>query len=246
MKSLLSRTRDQDERPSNCPDWMLTYGDLMGQLLCFFIILVSMSTIRDEKFRKLMDSIRQAFGYDLGQEVTPGASPGTSSVWDHLPVVQAPRGHENLEGGAEVVNVNGREFLCKTVREGRLITVGDRTTFAAGAAEIPASMREDLDALIALMKDYPNRLLIQGHVSPRETSGAEGEWDLSFRRAQAVGDYFERQGIHPRRLRLSACGGVDPMDTNLSSEGQARNRRVEIVVSEELILDVVPRRPDHE
>ena len=243
----MSRARiDIDEKPEGAPLYMVTFADLMGQLVCFFLILVSMSTVRDEKFRKMMDSIRQAFGYEMGNEVTPGDAKRTSSPWDGLAVVSTPRGHKNVQGGSEVVNVNGREFLCRTVRDGRQVTLGDPVGFETGAASIPASMREDLDALAGLVKDYPNRLIVSGHVSAKETAGAEAEMDLSFRRAKAVGDYFEQHGINPKRLRLAASGASDPVDTNLTDEGRARNRRVEITVSEELVTNAIPRRPDHD
>jgi flagellar motor protein MotB len=57
-----------------------------------------------------------------------------------------------------------------------------------------------------------------------------------------VGRYLEQSGINPRRVRLSVCGGFNPIDTDLTAEGRGRNRRVEIVVSEELVRDAVPGR----
>ncbi len=243
----MRRRRDQiDEQPEGAPAWMLSYGDMMSQILCFFIILVSMSTIRDEKFRKLMDSVRQAFGYELAAATTPGDAPNATSLWEHLRLVTTPRGHKNVQGGSETVNVNGRELMCRTVREGRLVTVGESAGFDAGSAEVPAVMAADLDALVALVRDYPNCLIVRGHVSAREAADAGAERDLSYRRAKAVADCMERGGIHPKRLRLSVCGGADPVDSNLTDDGRARNRRAEIIVSEELVKDAIPRRPDHD
>ena len=57
--------RRQPRPIAGVPDWMVTYGDLMTLLLCFFVIIVSLSEIKeDEKFQEVMDSIRSAFGYD--------------------------------------------------------------------------------------------------------------------------------------------------------------------------------------
>ncbi len=45
------------------PAWVVTYGDMMSLLLTFFIILVSMSELKqDHKFQRVMKSVRQAFG----------------------------------------------------------------------------------------------------------------------------------------------------------------------------------------
>jgi chemotaxis protein MotB len=242
----MARVKIQEDAPTGCPDYMLTYGDLMGQLLCFFIILVSMSTVKEEKFQKLMDSVRQAFGYDLGMEVTPGTNQHTMGIFENLQFYYTPRGVKGVQGGSEVINVRGREFLCRSVRDGRLISVGDRVGFEPGSAELSAAMKEDLDALMGLIKDYANRLLVCAHVSAQEVPEGATDWQLSFLRAKAVGDYLEAKGINPKRLRLSACGSVDPIDSNLTPEGRAHNRRVEIVVSEELVQDLVPRRTSHE
>ena len=242
-----ARLKNRDEQqPEGAPAWMVTYGDMMGLLLCFFILLVSMSTVRDEKFRKLVESIHQAFGYELGAELSPGDLPRTSSLWDQVRLVDTPKGLPRVQGGSEVVNINGREFLCRTVREGRMITAGEATgAFAPGDAKLSAAMRADLDSLVAFVREYPNRLQVRGHAAARDAEGDEA-WDLSFRRARAVGDYLELKGINPMRLRLSACGGAEPTDTNLTDEGRANNRRVEIVVSEELVENVIPRRPSHD
>jgi flagellar motor protein MotB len=42
---------------------MVTFGDMMSLLLCFFVIIVSMSEIKkDERFQVVMESLRKAFG----------------------------------------------------------------------------------------------------------------------------------------------------------------------------------------
>lgn len=57
MKSLL------EEAPAVTQDWVLTYGDLMSLLLTFFIMLVSMSEIKQgDKYQGVADSLQQKFG----------------------------------------------------------------------------------------------------------------------------------------------------------------------------------------
>ena len=48
-------------------DWVVTYGDMMTLLFCFFLILISMSEIKqDQKFQDVRESIKRAFGYQGG------------------------------------------------------------------------------------------------------------------------------------------------------------------------------------
>lgn len=232
----------EEEQEARAPAWIVTYGDMMSLLLCFFIMLVAMSEIKDEKFQKLLESVKRAFGYDMGAEVAPGSRKNTTGIFEKLQMFSTPRGRKNVYGGAEVLNVRGKFFLCKTVREGRMITVGEETGFEKGSTEVLPEMRVSLDAIFEeVLKDYSNRLVIRGHTSARELPEGMTEWQLSFLRSKAVADYLERKGVNPRRLRLSACGGHDPIDTNLTPEGRVRNRRVEIVVSEELVKIRMPR-----
>ena len=231
----MRRITAPDDQPTALPQYWLTYSDMMTQILAFFVVLISVSAVRGERFQKMMTGVREAFGYEMSVEGGPGSDLRAKDVWQNMEGYYAPKGHGELRGGAEVMNVRGREFLCRTVREGRMITLGETVGFAEGGRSVTPAMKEDLDAVVTLVKDYPNRLQVRAHVSARETAEGTLDWQLSFDRARAVASYLEQKGINPVRLRLSACGGVDPIDSNVTAEGRARNRRVEIVVSEELV-----------
>lgn len=58
--------------PMGAPDWMVTYGDLMTLLLCFFVLLFSFSTMETKKFESLKESMRGAFGAMSGTSTTMG------------------------------------------------------------------------------------------------------------------------------------------------------------------------------
>jgi chemotaxis protein MotB len=53
--------RRQDDPPAGSPAWMATFSDLMNLLLCFFVLLFSMSTVDEEKYNQLVASITSAF-----------------------------------------------------------------------------------------------------------------------------------------------------------------------------------------
>jgi len=58
--------------PQGAPDWMVTYGDLMTLLLCFFVLLFSFSSLESKKFESLKESLRGAFGFLSGTSTTLG------------------------------------------------------------------------------------------------------------------------------------------------------------------------------
>jgi len=232
----------EEEHEEGAPAWMLTYGDMMSLLLCFFIMLVAMSEIKDEKFQRLLESIKQAFGaHPEGMEVVPGPKPKAGTLYDNMQIITTTRG-EGKTGGAEVQNLHGREILCKSIREGTLYSVGGQMGFEKGSTEIPPGMRKDLDAIVQLTTDFSNRLFVHGHASVQDAPENTTHWELAFRRAMVVKDYLVARGINPQRIRLSSCGRFDPNETNLTPTGRRSNRRVEIIVSEQLATTDVGRR----
>lgn len=53
--------KKQEDAPKGSPAWMSTFSDLMNLLLCFFVLLFSMSTVDAEKFAQIMASIQSTF-----------------------------------------------------------------------------------------------------------------------------------------------------------------------------------------
>ena len=49
------------EAPAGAPAWMATFSDLMNLLLCFFVLLFSMSTVDAEKFEMVIASLQSSF-----------------------------------------------------------------------------------------------------------------------------------------------------------------------------------------
>ena len=59
---------EEDDGGGGIPEWVVTFGDMMSLLLTFFIMLVSLSEIKEEeKYQALVESVRQKFGHDLAQ-----------------------------------------------------------------------------------------------------------------------------------------------------------------------------------
>ena len=54
-------TRRKEDPPKGAPAWMNTFADLMNLLLCFFVLLFSMSSVNEEKFEKVVASFQSTF-----------------------------------------------------------------------------------------------------------------------------------------------------------------------------------------
>jgi peptidoglycan-binding protein ArfA len=70
---------------------------------------------------------------------------------------------------------------------------------------------------------------IEGHTD--STGSEETNLKLSRERAAAVGDFLVTQGIAQTRMTTKGLGPADPVASNDTAEGRAKNRRVEIVLA---------------
>ena len=70
----------EDDSGGGIPEWVVTFGDMMSLLLTFFIMLVSLSEIKEEqKYQAMVESMTKRFGYDSA-DAKPGARPRPSHV----------------------------------------------------------------------------------------------------------------------------------------------------------------------
>ena len=53
--------RREEEPKKGAPEWQCTFGDLMNLLLCFFVLLFSMSSIDAEKWKEVVASFNNTF-----------------------------------------------------------------------------------------------------------------------------------------------------------------------------------------
>lgn len=139
---------------------------------------------------------------------------------------QAERIEEEIPG-AEV----------KRVGEGINVTFNEDAGvyFDTNKSDVKGTSATTLDKLAGIFKEYPKSIiLVEGHT---DSAGPEEyNMNLSKQRAESVTNYLVSKGISAGRFTTKWYGEAQPRATNETSEGKAKNRRVElaIVASEEL------------
>jgi chemotaxis protein MotB len=108
--------------------------------------------------------------------------------------------------------------------------------FPSGAGEFALSAEPVLDKLAEVLKPFPNPIRVEGHTDDRpiRTTAFPSNWELSAARAASVVHQFMRQGIDPLRLEIVGFGEFHPRQPNETSEGRNANRRVVVLVLEEV------------
>lgn len=231
--------KKKQKQGGGAPDWMVTYGDMMTLLLCFFVIIVSMSEIKkDEKFLQVLESIRSAFGYDATLGQVPISTPSQNSMIQQLIAVIMPQ-YRQHKGESEEISIRARQVRVTDIREGTHIEIGGRVAFERFSATLTPQAEDLLAQLASKIAGHNTVIKITGHATsePLPPDSIYGDaWGLSHARARAVGDALERHGVRPQRLRLLAAGNHAPLEAQAYDEQtRAANRRVEIVVTEALI-----------
>ncbi len=238
----MARGKKMQQAAAGAPEWMVTYGDTMTLLLCFFVIIVSMSEIKeDQRFQQVMESLRIAFGgYQGAVGAVPIVNVPANTLIARLLELETPIYTKN-KGDSDEEGIHGKKFRVTNVRDGLEIVVGGRITFERFSATLIPEGRDLIAKTAERLRGYNTKILIRGHAT-RETlpedSFYEGAYDLSYARAQAVARELEANGVRRVRMLLVAAGDTEPLVRQAYTEQRrALNRRVEILVTEDLIDD---------
>ena len=111
-----------------------------------------------------------------------------------------------------------------------VVTLPQDILFATGDATLTGGLRNDLNVLASSINNFPDTTVnVIGHAD--NTGGAAFNQDLSARRAQSVSSALMSSGVSPNRIRSIGRGEDAPIASNLTAEGRAQNRRVEITIT---------------
>ena len=116
---------------------------------------------------------------------------------------------------------------------GLVVTMAD-VLFATGKYNLRTEARERLARLSGIVASHPGLVLqVEGHTD--SVGSDEFNQKLSEQRAEAVRDYLISQGLDQGTITAVGLGKTMPIADNTTAEGRQKNRRVEIIVSGEVI-----------
>ena len=227
------------ECPECMPEWLAAFGDLMSLLLCFFVLLLSMSSMDAKKVNEAIGSLSGAMSVLDGgskteispqriQESTPIESQSETSDAVNRVQQAASDANEMMEKS------QGPSISVEEAQEGFVIKLPASLLFKPGSATI-----ENQDALLFLkrmaliIETLPKDLEInvQGftdNIGPSSSSPFKDNWELSTARAISVLHELVLDGVDPSRLSAAGYAQYKPIATNATETGRAKNRRVEI------------------
>ncbi|WP_439150990.1 OmpA family protein [Winogradskyella sp.] len=136
----------------------------------------------------------------------------------------------NFEGkGLTVEQRNGKVY----------ISMENKLLFQSGSWSVGTEGRKAVQQLGSVLADNPDiAILIEGHTDddPYKGNGQiSGNWDLSTKRATAIVNILrENASINPENLTAAGRGEYAPIASNETTEGKAKNRRIEVILTPKL------------
>ncbi len=221
------------------PAWLAAFGDLMSLLLCFFVLLLSMSSMDAKKVSEAIGSLSGAMGILEGGIKTEILK---QRIRESVPTESQSKTNETIDRIRQaVVDINEMmeksqdpEITVEDAENGFVIKLPAALLFKPGSATI-----KNQDALLFLKRvalivnELPNDMQasIQGHTdnsNPGLLSPFKDNWELSSARALSVLHELVLDGVNPARTSAVGFAQYHPVATNATPTGREKNRRVEL------------------
>jgi chemotaxis protein MotB len=227
------------------PEWVLTFGDLMSLLLCFFILLAAFSELKKPReYQEVLDAIKEAFGADGGMGLAVIKDSTSNSMVSYMN--ERAKRDDNQRNTNEKIDpsVVGRQEKAAVIQEGARHAIGGSVNFEPGSYELS---KRDMDMLRTQVTPKISGLTyicpIVGHAWGIEDkrSGLSHD-ELAFRRAVAVKDYLVREcGVSPAILRAESAADSEPSALgNAPGKDDSGNRRVQVYQTGRTVDQVHP------
>ncbi len=249
----------QDDQPpviveEGAPDWVVTFGDLMSLLLCFFVLLLSFSEMDKSVYKEVAGSLEKAFGVQRKDKVfdTPKGLKMIAKDFDQAIIPEKPSQEfivtqekeqigEELKKLVETSFKGMQDLIDIKVGEDQIsISLMGESTFDSGKAQIKLQMKPLLDKIAATLKETEGEIIVAGHTDNVPLTGGRfnSNLGLSIARAASVAEYILRKGkIEPERIATMGFGEYRPVESNKTVQGRQKNRRVEIILGSFPILE---------
>ena len=203
-QELLAQASDGDD------PWLLSYADLVTNLLAFMVVLVSIAGISVHS----VEDLPQVFSNKKGKP------PLASLEAD----VQALVDREDLD----------ESVAAEVDREGLVIRLADQILFPSGVAELSHEGQALVTKVAGILKEVPPkyRVMVEGHTDdvPMASAKYPSNWELSSARALEVRRGLVEGGVSPSRLAISAFADTQPPKDMEAAELEERRRKARRVV----------------
>ena len=243
---MAKKEKKEPAKPSTA--WQGTYGDMITLMLCFFVMLYDPSEVDTAALAQIQESLQittesiEAPVTSGGQSLAAGKLADLGNNISALP--SAEKGKSLSIAKKKAVSlfapeVKSAKITISSDERGVVISLASDVFFEQGSAFL--NIDETRDILLKLSKFFQDselknrRFRIEGHTdsTPVENELYPSNWELSSARAANVLHYLSDFGVNEQQFSIAGYADTRPMFSNETKEGQAYNRRVDIIILDE-------------
>ncbi|MBI4620047.1 MAG: OmpA family protein [Desulfobacterales bacterium] len=221
------RKRRKMEEHDNPDRWVISYADFITLLFAFFTTLYAISNVDSSKLKMFAGSMKSAL-----KATGTNSSAGTTIIEGIKPISYADvKLEKDIRKTFEKFGKLEGISISRDQR-GVLISFGDSVLFDTGSAVIKDEAEPLLSSVISVIKRAQNNIIVEGHTDNIPIKSKYlSNWELSTARAAGVLMYIlkENNNMSPERFSTSGYAEYRPVTSNVTPEGRAKNRRVDIV-----------------
>jgi len=247
----------REEEHDNKERWLVSYADFITLLFAFFVVMYSISSVNEGKYKVLSESLEGVFNatqktlkpIQVG-EVTPRSDSDEFGETHIKPVLGIPEpeakelpksSDEDLQ--LEMIAGEFEESFEDLIFEEKVsvqykddwieVSLDDTVVFSSGGVEPIDEALPIIEKIARIMDDHNNAMLVEGHTDnvPIRNSVFPSNWELSAARAASVVRYLALEGVSANRLGAMGYGEFQPVARNDTAKGKRKNRRVVLLIS---------------
>jgi chemotaxis protein MotB len=212
--------------------WLISYADMITNLMIFFLVLYAMSNVEMDKLLALSDSLKKAFHKTAVESTQVGAA----LLSDPRRSTKTTAVSEAIEEAIRALGLEAGVTVSADER-GTVISLVDSYFFEPGSTVINEKVRGTLKEVSNFIIETNANAQIEGHTDDMvyNKPPINSNWGLSAIRATEVVEFFVKNGVNPKHLSAVGYGDTRPIVANNTMENKARNRRIDIVLTNAVI-----------
>ena len=254
----MARRRKIYDESTNHERWLVSYADFITLLFAFFVVMYSISSINEGKYRVLSNTLSQTFTevkspdpIQIGEVsrsvlAAPEVDVERSSDMsvDMVDVDENREALELLNQDQQLAAIAGElESVMSALigddlveiqqnQEWVEVTMKSKMLFESGSARLSRQALQALRKITRIIKPLTNSIHVEGYTDniPIDTLFFPSNWELSAARAASVVHLFARFGVEPSRLAAIGYGEYQPIADNTTEEGRSTNRRIALII----------------
>ena len=222
------------------PEYMLTYGDMVTLLLCFFVLLYNPPIDEGSKIKLILAAFSGLGVQTGGNTLQSGKLAELGNNVMALPSMDNGRAMSTARKRAISTfqpEIKTKKMRIKEDERGLVISLAADSFFKPGTADIDieqARVTLQKAALLLNSDDLTDKIFrVEGHTDATPTgpdSPWPSNWELSTARSTNVLHYLVDFGVNEDQFQVAGFADTMPLASEETEEGRAYNRRVDIII----------------